>query len=317
MITTITLNPCIDRTLTLSTVSLGQLNLVEKSRTDIGGKGINVAVALKQLDVPVRCVGISFAGNSTKLYESLDNLDIPYDFLIAPGDVRMNIKVVDTTKSEMTEFNSPGEQISRNVLEDFIGKLVTFAEDSDIIVLAGRLPNGADEDYYRNCIEVLKGYNVKIIVDAEGDALRHAITAKPYLVKPNAYELGMLFGREVHSFKDAVTHSKMIVEQGVEIVCCSLGALGAIIVDSDTVWIASALKIKPKGYQGAGDSMIAGICKAITEGQSPCEMLRYGIAAASSSLIREGTLLCQKTDFERFLADVAVEEQTQRGWWSK
>jgi len=308
MITTITLNPCIDRTVMLPAVSLGGINLVEKSRSDIGGKGINVAVALTGLGVKVTCGGISFEGNNKQLYDGLDKLGIPYDFVVAPGEMRMNIKIVETSKTEMTELNSIGEPVSKKILDGFLNKLTHLGTTSDILILSGRLPNGAKADYYKLCIEALSDHPVKVIVDAEGETLKQAIHAKPYMIKPNAYELGTIFGREVHTTKEAAKLSREIVAQGVEIVCCTLGEQGAVIVDKDSVWYAPALKIKPKGFQGAGDSMIAGICVAITKGLQTREMLRYGTAAAAASLIREGTQLCQKPDFEKFLKDVKITE---------
>ena len=308
MITTITLNPCIDRTVMLPSVSFGKLNIVEKSRSDIGGKGINVAVALKQLGVDVSCSGISFDGDSVKLREELDGFGIPHDFIVASGNMRMNVKIVETAKKEMTELNSPGEPVSKDVLDRFLSKLKELGSKSEIIVFAGRLPVRADADYYYRCIDALAGYTVKFIVDAAGEPLKHAIAAKPFLIKPNAYELGMLYDTEIKTVDDAVLLSRKITDQGVGYVCCSLGENGAVLVDSDNVWFASALNIEPKGFQGAGDSMIAGICKAMAKRLPPCEMLRYGTAAAAASLIREGTLLCQKSDFELFLKDVEVKE---------
>ena len=193
-------------------------------------------------------------------------------------------------------------------LDQFLEKLKVFGSTSDIIVLGGRLPNGADVDYYKHCIESLCDHPVKVIIDADGESLKRAITAKPFLIKPNAYELGMLFDEQVHTVEDAVALSRKITDRGVQIVCCSLGELGAVIVDSDSAWFSPAVSIEPKGYQGAGDSMVAGICKAMTEDLPLSEMLRYGTAAAAASLIREGTLLCQKSDFDLFLKDVRVNE---------
>jgi len=306
MITTVNLNPCVDRAIMVPSVSLGKFNLAEKTRVDIAGKGINVAVALSQLDVPVVCAGIGFDGDRAKLYEGLDGFGIPYDFVIAPGEMRTNIKILDMAKNEMTEINSRGEPVNKNVLDQFLEKLKVLGKTSDIVVLGGRLPNGSDVDYYKRCIEVLSEYPVKVFVDADGEPLKQAIVAKPFLIKPNAYELGKLFDEEVNTVEDAIRLSKRVIDRGVSVVCSSLGDQGAVIVDSKSVWYSPAMNVEPKGVQGAGDSMIAGICKAITEGLPIKEMLRYGTAAAAASLIREGTLLCQKTDFERLLPSVEI-----------
>jgi len=290
----------------LPSVSLGNLNLAKKSRIDIGGKGINVAVALKQLGVPVTCGGICFEGESEKLYEELKILDIPFNFVIAPGDIRTNIKIMDLNKNEMTEINSLGEPVCNDILDKFLDDLKKSGETCEIVVLGGRLPNGAGTDFYKKCIEVLSEYPVKVIVDSDGEPLKQAVKAKPYLIKPNAYELGMLFDEEIKTPEKAISLSKKIIDSGVNIVCCSLGEHGAVIVDNKNAWYSPALNIVPKGLQGAGDSMAAGICKAITENLPPSEMLRYGTAAAAASIIREGTLMCRKPDFDLFLPDVKI-----------
>ena len=285
----------------ISSVSLGKLNIVEKSRTDIGGKGINTAVALMQLGVSAFCGGIGFEKDIDNLHDELGKFGLPFDFIIAPGEMRTNIKITDMTKKEMTELNCPGEPVSKIILDQFLEKLKIFGHSCDIIVFGGRLPNGADADYYRRCIDVLAEYPVKVILDTAGEPLKQAIAAKPFLIKPNAYELGILYDKEVKTVDDAVTLSQRVLDEGVSAVCCSLGEQGAVITDKDSAWFSPALNIEPKGFQGAGDSMIAGICKAMTENLPINEMLRYGTAASAASIIREGTLLCRKPDFDRFL----------------
>jgi len=310
MITTVTLNPCVDLTVALPSFSPGKLNLVEKTRADISGKGINLAIVLAELNVPAVCAGINYTGNENGalLEEKLGGLGIPFEFVKAPGEMRTNIKIMDEAKNEMTELNGRGEPVSTEILDRVLEKLKALGEESEIIALGGRLPNGADEHYYRQCIEALSGYRAKIVVDADGGALKKAIEARPYLVKPNAYELGALFGCEVRTREDAVMLSREIIARGVEVVCCSMGEGGAVIVNEGGAYFSPALPIVPKGFQGAGDSMAAGICKAITEERPIQDMLRFGMAAAAASIIKEGTMLCERADYEGFLGRVEVME---------
>jgi 1-phosphofructokinase len=307
MITTVTLNPCIDLALTLPTVTLGALNLVERKRTDVCGKGVNVSVVLRELGLNTLCTGISFMENGKLLADRLDNLGIPHDFIMAPGEIRTNIKVMDEAKTEMTELNSRGNPVAPAVLDAFLGKLEQLAANSDMVVFSGRIPNGAGEDTYRRCLERIAPSPAKTILDAEKTPLLLALEAKPYLIKPNLYELETAFGEKATTRGDILRLCRGILRRGVGVVCVSLGAEGAMIVGEREAFFAPALSLTPRGFQGAGDSMVAGLCKAIADGGGLEDMLRSGVAAASASIIREGTQLCQKADYERFLGRVKVE----------
>lgn len=311
MITTVTLNPCIDLTLFLDKLSVGGLNLVNSSRSDVAGKGLNVSVVLRALGLSTMCLGISFDGNGTQFDAFLEERCIARDFAIAHGNIRTNIKLMDTSKREMTEVNSHGDPVSASVVTEYLDKLVNRARNSSILVFSGRIPNGGDvsyEDIYRRSLEAVKDIPVLTIVDAEKEPLRQAVEAKPYLIKPNTHELEETFGCKIHSKRDVVDACRDVIKKGVSVVCCSMGGDGAMIVDKNEAWYAPPMDIVPLGFPGAGDSVVAGICRAIHDKLELKDMLRYGVAAASGSLIREGTLLCRRSDFDRLLPLVKPEE---------
>lgn len=307
MITTVTMNPCIDWTVRVPSVTLGGLNLVDSTRTDVCGKGVNVAIVLRELGLEAMCTGISFTENGSLLEERLDGISIPHSFVMAPGSIRTNIKVMDASQNQMTELNSRGNEVADSVLEAFLQRLEALAEQSRIVTISGRIPNGAGTDIYRRCLERLARHNVKTVLDAEGEPFRLALEAAPYLVKPNSYELETAFGRRARNPEEVVqVVREEITARGVQVACVSMGGGGAVLVDSREAFYAPALDIEPQGFQGAGDSMVAGLCRAMEEGVGLAEMLAMGTAAAAGSLIREGTLLCRKKDFEAFLPQVKV-----------
>lgn len=306
MITTVTLNPCIDLTLYIENLVAGGLNLAARSRTDTCGKGVNVSVVLRALGLSTMCTGISFDGNGIQLHTFLEEQNIAHDFAMAYGNIRTNVKLFDGVKNEMTEINSLGEPVDESVIRDYLDKLFDVAHRSAVIVFSGRVPNGGHDDIYRRSLERVKKLNALTVVDAEKEPLKQALSGKPYLIKPNVYELEESFGCKAHSKNDVVDACRDIIKQGVKVVCCSMGGDGAIIVDRKQAWQAPALELDVKGFQGAGDSMVAGVCKAIGEKLPVEDMLRYGVAAASASLLREGTLLCRRVDFNRLLPQVTV-----------
>jgi 1-phosphofructokinase len=307
MITCVTLNPCIDLFVTIPELKTGALNLVESSRSDVAGKGVNVAVVLRELGLDARCAGINFDGNGSVMTGYLDALGIPHSLTMARGNIRTNIKVIDMAKNEMTELNSRGDAVEESVIEAFFAGLPALSRESEIVAFSGRIPKGAEDTIYRRCVEVAVRTRARVVLDAEGAPLRLALEAGPYLIKPNAYELESAFGRKITSHRDvAEICREEVISRGVAVVCVSMGGDGAMIVDGESAFFAPILDIEARGFPGAGDSMVAGVCKAITDGGGIAEMLRCGVAAASATIIREGTLLAQKADYERFLDMVRV-----------
>ena len=310
MITAVTLNPCIDLTVTVPGFVLRQLNMIDTCRTDISGKAVNAARVLGELGTPAMCTGISFSANHAELAARLDSLGIAHDFVIAPGSIRTNIKVHDSAANTMTEINSRGDKVSPELLETACAKIVELAAKSEMAVMSGRIPNGAKDSIYRTLMQKIHGLNpsCKIVVDAERGALAEALRARPFLIKPNLYELGVSFGRNADTIPEILSVCGWVISSGAQICCVSMGGRGALIASREGAFHANALDITPRGFQGAGDSMVAGICKAVTEGLPLPDMLRYGIAAASASIIREGTQLCRRGDFEEMLPKVKAEQ---------
>jgi 1-phosphofructokinase len=308
MIATVTLNPCLDLTLSLESLTPGALNMVRQRRLDVAGKGLNVSVVLRALGFSTMCLGINFEKDGDLLEKFLEERCIAHDFAVSPGSVRTNIKLLDSAKHEMTEINSYGDIVAQGVVESYLKKLEHHAHHSSIITFSGRAPNGGYEDIYRRSLELIKPLGALTVVDAEKEPLRHAVLAKPFMIKPNLYELETAFGCKAHSKADVAEACRNVIDMGVEIVCCSMGGEGAIIADKNSAFYAAPVELEPKGLQGAGDSLVAGLCKGLSERLGLEGMLRCGVAAASASLTREGTLLCRAEDYAEMLKMVKIEE---------
>lgn len=304
MITTVTLNPCIDLTVRVPALHPGELNLVTETRTDISGKGVNVSVVLRALGLATMATGISFDGDDAKLAAHLEMHTICRRFAVAHGNIRTNIKIYDEASGEMTEVNHRGHPVGEPVLEQYLRELRACAEQSELVVFSGRIPAGADDAVYRRSMQSLRDLPLKFVVDAEGAPLKQALRQKPYLIKPNLHELRTAFRLPGEGDADIVATCRKIIEKGVSVVCVSLGERGAIIVDRNAAFRAPALPVDVRGLTGAGDSMVAGLCKGIKEGAAIDTMLCYGMAAAAASLLREGTLLCRADDFAKLLPQV-------------
>jgi 1-phosphofructokinase len=309
LITTLTLNPCIDRTITIAGFKYGGLNRVVHTRSDFSGKGINVSIAVRQLGGQTEVLGFNYLGSQDFVQTSLKQNDIKYQFINIDGTLRTNIKIFDDESHVMTEFNESGYPVCSEAIPELCRLVYDRIKESSLMVFNGSVPSGVPKEIYRTLIETVKKSGVKTVLDADGELFLEGLKAGPYFIKPNLYEFETAFKMKVQKKQDIVEIArKLIAAQGVGIVCVTMGKDGAVIVNKDQAWFASGSNIEVRGVQGAGDSLVAGICMAIEQRMEIPEMLRYGVAAANASLIREGTLLCTAEDFQKMLPQVSIEK---------
>jgi len=307
MITTVTLNPCIDKSVTIEGFTYGGMNRIIDSRIDPSGKGINVAIAYSQLGGQALCTGINYRVNGDLVEQRLDKAGIGHDFVTVNGEVRINHKVYDRSTQVVTELNESGHMVDEDALVRLKDKLMVHCRASDTLVLSGSVPRGVPTTIYRELLREMSALPIKTVLDAEGELFLHGLEGKPYIIKPNLFELETALDIKVTSHQDIVNAAKVFLDKGVKIVGVSLGSQGAIIMDEHHGYYAPALKVDVKGTTGAGDSIIAGFCLAMKEGLNLKDMLRYGVAAATASITREGTLMCTREDFQKILPQVKVE----------
>lgn len=308
MITTLTLNPCIDRTITIEKFLFGGTNKVLDVRKDVSGKGINVSIVLKHLGLDTLCLGFNYSKDSKAIEEELNDQNIKFDFVKVKGEVRVNVKIFDKSVKVMSEFNESGHQVSKEAVDELLDVVYGYFDDTSILVLDGSVPIGVPVDIYKTIIEMANRRGIKTILDAANDLLLEGIKAKPYIIKPNIDELSAISKREIKTREDIISVSREIISKGVSYVCVSMGKDGAMLIGLDNVYVSPAMKVDIKGIQGAGDSLVAGICMAIDKGIGEEKLLAYGVAAASGSLLHEGTLLCEKEDFDKLLPEVVVNK---------
>ncbi len=306
MITTVTMNPCIDRTLEVEKMEIGGTNRVIYARNDIGGKGINAAIALKHLGITGRCIGINYSDNWKSVEQFLSKQKVAYKFTICQGNMRINTKIFERKDGTMTEFNERGAHVGQDTLQHFMEIFDESLNNSEMLILNGSVPPGIPADIYRKMIKKAARCSVRTILDASGEQLREGVKAAPFIIKPNLAELSETVGRKLDDRGQIVKAAQELVGQGTSYVCISMGAEGALLVGEEGVYESLPLKLDVRGVQGAGDSMVAGICLAVMEKKGPEDMLRYGTAAASASLQLDGTQLCSREDFDRLLPKCVI-----------
>ena len=181
MIVTVTLNAALDRTLTVPNFQLGQRHRASQVLTLAGGKGINVARALKRLEVPVVATGLAGGRTGTRIVEELTAEAILNDFVRIGEESRTSTAVVDPTESSYTEINEWGPKVTTEELEMLLEKLHYLSRGADFVVFAGSLPRGVEESFYAEAVRDLNRRGVQVVLDTEGQPLRLGTEAEPFL----------------------------------------------------------------------------------------------------------------------------------------
>ena len=289
MITTLTPNPSIDRTMLVENLLLGEVNRAVSSRIDPGGKGVNVARALTRNGHPARAV-LPLGGPDGELLASLlQNTGVPFDAVPIAGTIRTNMTIVDLTGAT-TKVNEPGPELSRNEVSRLANAV---GRASGLVVLCGSLPPGTHDSFLA---EIIAGYPGRVAVDTSGAPLAAAVTAKPWLIKPNREELAELTGRELPTLQAVVDAARELLANGVGVVVVSLGADGALWVDPDVIHHARATVTEPRSTVGPGDCLLAGILSALTTGSDPATALSRGVAWGAAAVGLPGSAVPGPTD---------------------
>ena len=289
MIYTVTLNPAIDKTAVIENFCAGTVNRIGMLREDAGGKGINVSKCLKSLGVDSTAVMILAGDTGKRLEKMLGEMGIPSLAVWAEGESRINLKIVDPAKRENTDINEPGPAVSGELLEELKTKLGERILPGDLVILSGSLPAGVDRGLYGNWTAYFRSLGARVYLDADGEPMKRGIEAVPSVIKPNDGELAALLGKEKLSREEMVCEGRRLLEIGIEEIVISMGAEGALYLNREGCYFASALPVEVKSTVGAGDSMVAAMAFGDEQKLGREEKIRLAVAMGAGSVMQSGT----------------------------
>lgn len=302
----VAMNPSIDKTIAIEHLVPYGLNRALSTRCDPGGKGINVARALKNFGADVTVFGLIAGEQGEHLVNFLRAVDISTDFIKNPGETRTNLKIFDQNTNKTTEINETGFDVTPTVLESIKNRFQQIVKKAEIVVLSGSLPPGVPENFYRECIEIAKAQGVRSVLDADAGALTEGIKAVPYAIKPNLHELEQLEGHPFSDRKEIVDAARELIDSGIEIVIVSMGPDGAIVVGRNEKYKVDSWDIEVKSATGAGDSMVAALSYSILNQDSLLEMCKITTAAGTVTASKEGTQIFTRDEVMQCLQKVTV-----------
>jgi 1-phosphofructokinase/tagatose 6-phosphate kinase len=311
MIITVTLNAALDRSLTVPILKLGQRHRASGVLTLPGGKGNNVARALKRLDHPVVATGLAGGRTGTRIVAQLTEESILNDFVRIRQESRTSTLVVDPTSGTQTEINEWGPKVSETELEILMDKIRYLSQSAEAVVFAGSLPRGMSTRFYADAVRELSRRGVRVALDTEGEPLRLGLEAEPWLVSPNQREAEQLVGQELFDDEDFLMALDAIAEMGARNAHITVeNGCFALVREERQVrrYRAVAPHLDPVSVVGAGDALLAQWLDAVLGGIPAEEALRLAVAAGAASVLEVGAGRFDPAEVKRLLPAVEVHE---------
>jgi 1-phosphofructokinase family hexose kinase len=307
MIYTLTLNPAVDRELTVPAMEFDSVLRASEARVDFGGKGFNVSRLLKGMNEPSTAVGFLGGHAGELLQQGLQSLGIGTDFVWVSEETRTNVSIVTQSHDHYIKVNEKGPLVDEVKQKELLDKIDSLAESGDWWVLAGSLPPGIENDFYARIVNVLNKHESHAILDTSGESLKLGCAEKPYLVKPNTEEAHVITGLPMATPSEIATAATEIRRIGAQNVVVSMGKAGALLHTAKGTWLTHSPRIKEKNPIGAGDSMVGGLVWALTQGLPLKEALGWGVASGAATASLPGTEVGSRPLIEQLYSQVRYE----------
>ncbi len=311
MILTVTLNAAIDRTVAVPNFHLGYRHRAVEARTAAGGKGVNVARALKLLGRPVIATGLAGGPTGTRILDRLAEESILNDFTRIGEESRTNLAVIDPTSGEQTEINERGPSVTPEEVERFVDKLLYMAQGAEFCVIAGSVPPGVDPGIYARLVEELRRLEVPTLLDSDGEPMRLGLRAGPDVVAPNELEAEQAVGHEFSDTGDLALGLSSLIEMGAHeaVVTRENGCVAIAGADGGRRRYEVEIDpLDPITSVGSGDAFVAGYISSRFQGANGSEALAYGVACGAQSTQHFGAGEVEPAEVERLLSRVQVRE---------
>ena len=308
VMTILCLNPnaAIDKTALVSPFRLNEIHRPRQVLALPGGKGCNVARALKRLDerpVVSGWVG-GFAGQFIEAGLRAEGIETA--FVHTEAESRTCLSILDAENGTLTELYERGEPIPPAQVEALIAQFRADVGAYAAVTLSGSLPAGVPPDFYAELIAIARAAGVPALLDSSGEALKRGLAAGPTLIKPNKQEFIDVAGQRLDSLAAFAAAARDLAARCGSTVVLSLGADGALAADGRQVWHARPPGLEIASAVGSGDCLLAGVARGLTRAFPLEQALADGVAAGTANALRIGAGLFSAEDYVRVRASVLV-----------
>lgn len=306
MVLTITLNAAVDKTYTVPGFALDRVHRPTETLVTAGGKGVNVARVYQTLGGAATATGFLGGRNGEYIAGSLASEGIPAAFVSVRGESRLCIAVIDPQAGTQTELNENGPFIHASDCAALLSRLRELLPGCQFVIISGSLPPGTPLTFYHEVISLAQDeFGVRTVLDASGGPLMQAVTACPFLVKPNQHELTSLtvegdgWGESVRTLREKYRLPLALVTGG---------ARGAVAADDEGIWEAIPPSISVQSAVGSGDALAAAFLWVLEDGGKLPDALRLGVAAGAANAMTLGAGFCTRASIFELAARTRLNQ---------
>lgn len=306
-IVTLTMNPALDKSTSINTVAPEIKMRCNAPDFHPGGGGINVSRAIKFLGGESTAVYTSGGHIGKMLTEALEREQITNEPVMIDGLTREAFTVYEESTTLQYRFNMPGPLLEADEWIACLEKV--FELEPKYLVASGSLPPGVPIEFYGEITRYASTYDIQVIVDTGGDALRSTFGKGLFLIKPNLNELELFSGEKITGEDHVREVARRLIKEGLaQVIVVSMGAAGAAMITEDEYAHMRAPLVPVQSKVGAGDSMVGGLVLSLARGNDLIDSVRYGIAAGTAAVMTPGTELCRQADTIRLYEQITVSQ---------
>ena len=287
MILCVTLNPCLDKTLSAPPWAPGDNIRGLALREVVGGKGNNVARALRRLGRearPATFLGGAVGDRCEALLREAEGFDPLVVRTAAPTREILTVRAEGTPD---TAFFDPDPAIAREEAEALLNKVegALAVGGVEALTLSGSSPSAATHGLYSEMIALAKARAVPAFLDSYGPPLEAIWGFWPDAIQLNRREAGLLLKTPHPTDADLDRLLGRWVGRGVRtaIVTDGPGPVHARL--GRHTYRATPPPIDPVNPIGSGDCLLAGLVDAHLSGLGPEATLRRAVASAVANAL--------------------------------
>jgi len=285
MITTVTLNPMLDKTIYVDTIRRGAVQRASKMEMVVGGKGVNVSRQLTRLGVKTTATGFLGGEVGTLIERLLDSEGMGHDFVRVASMTREGVTYRENDGT-MTAMFEPSQQINSHEMEQLLERVSVMMSTSEWIVCSGSSPSLETDNTFASILKLAADRSVKTVLDSYDRVCMNASRHQPTIIKMNKEEYERTFGGTITDSSDYLTVSESFLRQGTTICIITDGPGTVYAATKDKRWTITPPTIRSVNSTGSGDSMVAGMLYAFTHGWDTERALTFGVAAGSCNAQR-------------------------------
>lgn len=307
MIVTLTVNPAIDRTITVDRLAFEDRAYILSTKDTPGGRGINASSVIHAFGGKTLAILPAGGSSGTRFQEFLKDCGFPVIIVQIRNKVRTNLTITDS-HGLTAKLNEYGPKLSEAEVAKIEKAARTHLAGASWLMLCGSLPPGAPPELYARIINYAQQKKVKTLLDTDGDALKLGLAEHPTVVCPNQDEAERLLNTALITRTNCLHAAERLHRMGAESVMLSLGNRGAVAFHKGRLLEAIPPRVDALCPIGAGDAQSAAFLWSLENKEPFAEAVRWGVAAGTASAMLPGMKFASLEEARRIWTNVELHE---------